>query len=295
MSLQANQTSPNSNPRGYYSTTAALGKTDYERRREQSKMIQNINEDLFSQTKKMQYLSNDLQEINQKIKRTRKVAEELQKVETENFQLREELKSLTEINCRIKADSIEQAKLAEIQKAEIEELKFLLRNEKIQSRDSNQSLKELTLRVKEFKEDERLKMGRLAEENADLNRQLKRLMTLNIELEEDNKKFKYDFERMKNLSIDLQGQNEKLLKIKVNAETESKEFYGEYLQFKGLYEEEKAKNNLNVRSVQENLDLLRVINRDYERCLKKLQDLEQHCEQLTKENNTLRDELQYRV
>jgi len=257
--------------------------SDYARRREQTRMIASINSDLYSQTKKMQYLSNDLKEINQKVTNSRLLKNQLQKVENENYVLRQELQILKKNFSEKNMENMDLEKICKEQKISIEKLEFLLRSEKGLGRESTETIKNLTSKI----------IG-MNEQNEDMENQLKNLLKKNILFEEENKSLAYDLQRMKNLNIDLQGQNEKLLKIKINAENESKEFYSEYLEFKGLYENEKVKNLMNLENLEKNVNLLRTVNSDYERCILKLVDLEGKCDELVKVNNGLRDELMYR-
>lgn len=255
--------------------------------------MDNINQDLISQTEKIQYLSKDINNIQEKVRHTREISKEYKRILKENGYLKDEIKGMQRLFEKLEAENERLQNLSKQQQARIDELEYHNRKNGELVDEKRSDFEGLKTKMEEIqRQDYQEKQIYLAE-----NQKLKSdLASLNNILEQKSTQLVIlgkDLESAKIANTENESELKRIYSIKKNNEQEARQFYTEMVRFKEMYEEQKAKNNILARDIEENLVLFIGVNEDYQRVILKLQQLEANCEEQVKINNRLKDEINY--
>lgn len=267
--------------------------SNFERRKKQTALLDNINQDLISQTEKIQFLSKDINQISQKVRHTREISKEYKKVLNENEILKAHIIDLKKTFEKFECKNQELQNLVNKQQLRIDELEYHLRKKAEFADETEITLREMNEKYTELNSKNLEEREIYYEENKILKFELDKLNKILEEKERNITILKRDIESLRNLNEKITQDYEKNLLAKQNNEKESQQFYIEMIRLKDLFEEERTKNQFLTQERKESLILFETINEDYQRSLEKLSDLELRCEEQVKINNRLRDELNY--
>lgn len=267
--------------------------SDYERRRNQTALLDTINKDLVSQTEKIQYLSKDINQISQKVRHTREISKEYKAILKENLILKNEIKELKIIFEKFECKNKQLENLTKKMQLRIDELEYHLRKKTELANEKESNFQDLIKKFEEMEKEVFEEKGIYIKDNNELKNEIINLTQILEQKEKNILILSRDFESLELLNQKTTEELELSLKKAENNENTSKNFYFDLVKFKELYKEEKTKNNLLTRETQESLLLFKSMNEDYERVIHKLVDLESRCEEQVKINNRLRDRLNY--
>lgn len=273
-------------------------KNTIQRKMRQTQLVQILDDDLKSQTEKMQDLGQDILQISQKVKATNIYIKEHGILTQQNHKLLSELAHYKKENMDLKTrQTIADSNLLK-QESEIKLLQRQLIEEKARNEDYNESIQELTLRVRSETEVTNTQISHLHSQIAHFQAQLSskddQIHDLKQELAVQKNNFleKISQEKHENAqlrrTLDVSNKDISILNSKL--EKGDQEIL--YLKkFKLQYEEERAMSNCVSQNMRDNLELFVKMSQDYDLCLRKLSEMEGRIVKLTKDNNVLRETL----
>lgn len=265
----------------------------YERRKNQTAKLDIINQDLISQTEKIQFLSKDINNIQEKVRHTREISKEYKKILKENDYLKNEINKMSKIFEKFEAENQKLQDLNKQQQARIDELEYHARKNGEIADERRANVESLKSKMEQIQRQDYQEKQIHVAENQKLKAEITSLRNILEQKSNQLISISKEFEGLRIANSETQGELKRVFSLKRDNERDAREFYTEMVRYKEMYEEQKAKNNILSRDIEENLVLFVAVNEDYQRTMVKLQELEASCVEQVKINNRLMDQINY--
>lgn len=258
---------------------------------EQTQIIEKIDRGIREDNIQIKDMTNQLKKIENRLKNTKRNIKTAKYLEIENNELRKELRDLKQSNTRLinKNDVLEQLVIKKDE--EIENLLEEIKDDKDTVEEEKIKRNSLINEMQDQKFTGKRNTEMYLEEIKVLN---KKLDDYALEAHKDDIliiKLKEEIEKYKVRNYDLTFEIEKLLGIAEEREKDSRLLFAENIDLKDKLQEAQAQSVIDQNEIEQNIVLLEKLRNDYDRVIAKLQELETKCEDLTAENNLLKEEI----